>query len=84
MTDFERKVLLELLNQGQATHFWVTRNYLVENWDGTIEWTRLMYPPKRGIAKVETDKVRDSFGDEHQCYMTECAEHFVGRIVKFC
>ena len=43
-----------------------------------------MYPPKRGIAKVETDKVRDSFGDEHQCYMTECAEHFVERIIKFC
>jgi hypothetical protein len=84
MTDFERKVLLDLLNQGRATHFWVTRNFLVENWDGSVEWTRLMYPPERGIAKVETDKVRDSYGDEHQCYMTEDAGYFVQRIVKFC
>lgn len=84
MTDLERQSLLALLNEGRATHFWMTRNYLVQNWDGSMEWTRMMFPPRRGTAKIEADKIRDAYGDERQTYTTEDASHFVARIVRYC
>lgn len=96
MTDMERQVLLGLLQRGVCSQFWVTRNYLVQNWDGTTEITRLMYPPEAGVAMLEGDLVRiehqpadvDQIGNPHlveyrRHYVTECAEHFVKRIIRF-
>ena len=79
-----KEELRRMLRRGVATHYWVTRNYRVRNWDDTEEWVRLMYPPAAGVAQVELPgRSRDEFGEERRTYQTMDADHFCDSIVDY-
>lgn len=68
-----KRLLLRDLKKGQLTHHQLTRNYVMENWDGSRDRCRLwLAGMKPGIAAVRfTDGT----------IQTMCASHFVDSLV---
>lgn len=71
---------VERLRFGTVTHHDLTRNYQMENWDGTKDWCRLMLPHQDG--ELQKNIVRVQFDDKQIQSMD--LRHFVDSIVSIC
>lgn len=71
---------VEALRWRAPTHYDITRNYLLENWDGTKDWCRLMLPYHDG--ELQKNIVRVQFADKQ--FQSMDLRHFAASIVSIC